>query len=161
MSETLLQKEFNEWFKRLKPLPPDRYSRTVQIAKELADGVSRGFWRADIIASGVTSDPVYKRKHRFWYERISTVNTSDKESTTERSAMQESLQSAGYVEDSQRDLRITPAAFALLRKPTRIEKIDRWQTGIEIALVLIFLAHFLVLLPPAIESVQRLGILPK
>jgi len=58
-------------------------------------------------------------------------------------------------------LSVTPAAFALLRNPTRIERLDRWQTRIEIALVVIFFAHFLVLLPPAIESLQSLGIVPK
>jgi len=76
-------------------------------------------------------------------------------------AMEESLLCAGYVMESTPKLSVTPAAFALLRNPTRIERLDRWQTRIEIALVVIFFAHFLVLLPPAIESLQSLGIVPK
>ena len=162
MSETMLQQEFDAWFKKLKPLPTDRYNRTVQVAKELADGVSRGFWKANIHRSGVTSNPVYQRKRRYWDERVSKWNNSGMKQEAVKGAMEQSLLSAGYVEEAKPGLMtITPGAFALLRKPTSIEKIDRWQTAIEIALVVIFLAHFLVLLPPAIESLQRLGLVPK
>ena len=144
-------------FKKLKPLPNDRYSRTVQVAKERADGVSRGFWHATIRHWGSPGEPFFEWNRRFWRERLATVNGADRQSDAEREAMEQSLLSAGYVEKTENGLRITPAAFDLIRKPTRIERIDRWQTAIEIALLIIFLAHFLVLLPPAIESVLRLS----
>ena len=157
MGEGGLQKEFDEWFNKLTRLPEDHYGKTVQIARELADGVPRGFWGQSVDRSGSPGDPVYKRKNRFWSERVSRENSSSRTQESDFQAMKNSLVTAGYIEESTGKLRITPAAFALLRKPTRIERIDRWQTGIEIALVVIFVLHFLVLLPPAVESVRRLS----
>ncbi|MCY4538185.1 MAG: hypothetical protein OXE52_08140 [Chloroflexi bacterium] len=156
MGENDVQKEFDAWFKKLKPLPKDHYGRTVQIAKELADGVPRGFWGQNVERTGSPGDPVYERKRRFWSERISNKNRSGTNQESDFQAMRASLVTASYVEETRGRLELTPIAFSLLRKPTRIERIDRWQTAIEIALLLIFLAHFLVLLSPAVESTQRL-----
>lgn len=161
MGESDVQNDFDEWFKKLTPLPEDYYGKTVQIARDLADGVPRGFWRQSVERSGSSLDPVFQRKQRFWSERISNADSSGPKQEADFQAMLESLVTAGYIEGSPGKLKLTSAAFALLRKPTRIEKLDRWQTVIEILLVLIFLAHFLVLLPPAIESAQTLGILPR
>ena len=159
MGESDLQEEFNDWLKKLKPLPKDRFRRTVQIAKELADGVYRGYWKANIRLAGSAGNPNYQRKRSFWHDRLSTLEMSGVGTEAAIRAMEESLLSAGYVKESNSELRITPTAFALLRKPTRIERIDRWQTGIEIALVVIFLLHLLVLIPPAIESLRELDII--
>jgi len=153
MTESALEEEFDEWFKKLKPLPESHYEKTRQTAKELAEGIPRGFWVANVRQSGDTSKPADQRKHRYWQERVVKSNTS-------LAAMYASLQAAGFVQGSGSSLDITSAAFDLLRKPTRLERIDRWQTGIEIALVIIFFAHFLVLLPPAIESAKTLGLCP-
>ena len=121
-------KQFEEWINQLNDLPSNPYQWITQIAYELAEGVTKGFWMTMIARQMMSGWQPHIGLKKYVENRESQDvfnNVSVKYDSRKFGVIIESLSLAGFCERTRLSSRnkawLTPKAFELLKNPQHME----------------------------------------